>query len=92
MWYNGESKGKAQDMNSDIPIYDEEDEAYIAEQIRLREEAEAAGAFNETPLERMTDEQIMALHFAMSSLSQLVKETDSTLSELVQASGFNLKV
>lgn len=81
-------------MNSDTPIYDEEDEAYIAEQIRLREEAEAAGVFDEpsTPLEKMSDEQIMALHFAMSSLSQLVKETDSTLSELVQASGFNLKV
>ena len=73
--------------NYDTPEFTEEDEAYIAEQIRLREEAEAAGLWDtmEEPARKLklSNEQEYILWQAMSSLTQLAKETNSSLSELI---------
>ena len=72
----------------------------LAQLAKDREEAEKAGLFEderiydcmENPSEKLhlTQEQEMALHFAASSLSELAKETNSTMSNLLKASGFNL--
>lgn len=74
--------------NYDTPEFTEEDEAYIAEQIHLRDEAEAAGLWDDTMEEparklKLTNDQEYTLWQAMSSLAQLAKETNSTLSELI---------
>lgn len=74
--------------NYDTPEFTEEDEAYIAEQIRLRDEAEAAGLWDDMMEEsvrklNLTNDQEYTLWQAMSSLAQLAKETNSTLSELI---------
>ena len=74
--------------NYDTPEFTEEDEAYIAEQIRLRDEAEAAGLWDDTMEEpakklNLTNDQEYILWQAMSSLAQLAKETNSSLSELI---------
>ena len=74
------------------------DSEYLAQLAKDREEAEKAGVFEderiydcmETPAEQLhlTVEQEMALYSAASSLFNLAKETDSSVSELLKASGF----
>ena len=74
------------------------DSEYLAQLAKDREEAEKAGVFEderiydcmENPAEQLhlTVEQEMALYSAASSLFNLAKETDSSVSELLKASGF----
>lgn len=64
---------------------DEYPEEYIAEQINLRLEAEENGLYDNEPL---TDRQEYDLWSAMSTLSSLAKETNSTVSELVKRGGY----
>lgn len=62
----------------------------LAELARERDYAEAHGLYDtiENPKElNMTLEQEMALAQAMSTLSDLAKETDSTISELIKRGG-----
>lgn len=63
----------------------------IAARIAERDYAEAHGLYDtiENPGElHLTESQEMALAQAMSTLSDLAKETDSTISELVKRGGF----
>ena len=67
---------------------DKEIEAIIAE----RDYAEAHGLYDtiENPNGMpMTPDQEMALAQAMSTLSDLAKETNSSLSELIKRAGYN---
>ena len=64
--------------------YTNEELAKMAEE---REAAEKAGVFSHEPL---TCEQEAALAYAMSTISSLCKETNSSLSDLVKLSGYSL--
>lgn len=64
--------------------YTNEELAKMAED---REAAEKAGVFSHEPL---TCEQEAALASAMSTISSLCKETNSSLSDLVKLSGYSL--
>lgn len=55
----------------------------IKEAIEARDEAEANGLYDE----HLTQEQEMTLHQAISSLSELAKETNSSLSDLLKIGG-----
>lgn len=55
----------------------------IKEAIEARDEAEANGLYDE----HLTPEQEMTLHQAISSLSELAKETNSSLSDLLKMGG-----
>ena len=55
----------------------------IKEAIESRDEAEANGLYDE----HLTTEQEMTLHQAISSLSELAKETNSSLSDLLKIGG-----
>ena len=55
----------------------------IKEAIEARDEAEANGLYDE----HLTTEQEMTLHQAISSLSELAKETNSSLSDLLKIGG-----
>lgn len=57
----------------------------IKEAIEARDEAEANGLYDE----HLTPEQEMTLHQAISSLSELAKETNSSLSDLLKMGGYN---
>ena len=57
----------------------------IKEAIEARDEAEANGLYDE----HLTPEQEMTLHQAISSLSELAKETNSSLSDLLKIGGYN---
>ena len=57
----------------------------IKEEIEARDEAEANGLYDE----HLTQEQEMTLHQAISSLSELAKETNSSLSDLLKIGGYN---
>ena len=57
----------------------------IKEEIEARDEAEANGLYDE----HLTPEQEMTLHQAISSLSELAKETNSSLSDLLKIGGYN---
>ena len=59
----------------------------IKEAIEARDEAEANGLYDE----HLTPEQEMTLHQALSSLSELAKETNSSLSELLKMGGYGVK-
>lgn len=59
----------------------------IKEEIEARDEAEANGLYDE----HLTPEQEMTLHQAISSLSELAKETNSSLSDLLKIGGFEVK-
>lgn len=62
-----------------------------------REDAERAGVFDDDRVydcidgetTKLTVEQEMTLHYAMSSLSSLMKETNSSLSELIKIGGLD---
>ena len=56
----------------------------IKEEIEARDEAEANGLYDE----HLTPEQEMTLHQAISSLSELAKETNSSLSDLLKMGGY----
>ena len=56
----------------------------IKEEIEARDEAEANGLYDE----HLTQEQDMTLHQAISSLSELAKETNSSLSDLLKIGGY----
>ena len=56
----------------------------IKEAIESRDEAEANGLYDE----HLTPEQEMTLHQAISSLSELSKETNSSLSDLLKMGGY----
>ena len=56
----------------------------IKEEIEARDEAEANGLYDE----HLTTEQEMTLHQAISSLSELAKETNSSLSDLLKMGGY----
>ena len=56
----------------------------IKEAIEARDEAEANGLYDE----HLTSEQEMTLHQAISSLSELAKETNSSLSDLLKMGGY----
>lgn len=55
----------------------------IKEAIEARDEAEANGLYDEP----LTPDQEMALHQAVSALSELAKETNSSLSDLLKMGG-----
>ena len=57
----------------------------IKEEIEARDEAEANGLYDE----HLTQEQEMTLHQAISTLSELAKETNSSLSDLLKIGGYN---
>ena len=59
----------------------------IKEAIEARDEAEANGLYEE----HLTPEQEMTLHQAISSLSELAKETNSSLSDLLKIGGYKVK-
>lgn len=62
----------------------------LAQLARARDEAEAAGVFDERPDDDIVElnvDQEIALHFAASSLSQLAKETGCPVSELLKIGG-----
>ena len=59
----------------------------IKEEIEARDEAEANGLYDE----HLTPEQEMTLHQAISSLSELAKETNSSLSDLLKIGGYEVK-
>ena len=62
-----------------------------------REDAEKAGVFDDDRIcdyidgetTKLTVEQEMTLHYAVSSLSSLMKETNSSLSELLKMGGMD---
>ena len=62
-----------------------------------REDAERAGVFDDDRIydyidgetTKLTVEQEMTLHYAVSSLSSLMKETNSSLSELLKMGGMD---
>ena len=58
----------------------------IKEEIEARDEAEANGLYDE----HLTSEQEMTLHQAISSLSELAKETNSSLSDLLKIGGYGV--
>lgn len=57
----------------------------IKDAIEARDEAEANGLYDD---EHLTPEQEMTLHQAISSLSELAKETNSSLSDLLKMGGY----
>ena len=67
----------------------------LAEMARDRDEAERAGVFDDDHIydcvdgetKKFTVSQEMALYSAVSSLSDLMKETNSSLSELLKIGG-----
>ena len=67
-----------QDERESMPI------ELIKEEIEARDEAEANGLYDE----QLTQEQEMTLHQAISSLSELAKETNSSLSDLLKIGGY----
>ena len=67
-----------QDERESMPI------ELIKEEIEARDEAEANGLYDE----HLTAEQEMTLHQAISSLSELAKETNSSLSDLLKMGGY----
>lgn len=78
-------------MNDMYEMTDEE----LAQLAQDREDAERAGLFDDDHFydcvdgctKKFTARQEMALHFALSDLSNLMKETNSSLSELLKAGG-----
>ena len=62
-----------------------------------REDAEKAGVFDDDRIydyidgetTKLTVEQEMTLHYAVSSLSHLMKETNSSLSDLLKMGGMD---
>ena len=60
-----------------------------------REDAEKAGVFDDDRIyidgetTKLTVEQEMTLHYVVSSLSSLMKETNSSLSELLKMGGMD---
>ena len=62
-------------------------EEYVIDEIKAREEAEENGLYDHEPLSRY---QEMALSQAMSTLSDLARETNSTVSELIKANGYEI--
>ena len=74
---------------------DEYTDEELAEEARIRDEAEKAGVFDDDHTydcvdgytKKFTVEQEMALHSAVSDLSNLMKETNSSLSDLLKAGG-----
>ena len=70
-----------QDERESMPI------ELIKEEIEARDEAEANGLYDE----HLTQEQEMTLHQAISSLSELAKETNSSLSDLLKMGGYEVK-
>ena len=79
-------------MNDMYEMTDEE----LAQLAQDREDAEKAGLFDDDRIydcvdgytKKFTVQQEMALYSAASSLFNLAKETDSSVSELLKASGF----
>ena len=67
-----------QDERESMPI------ELIKEEIEARDEAEANGLYDE----QLTQEQELTLHQAISSLSELAKETNSSLSDLLKMGGY----
>jgi hypothetical protein len=57
----------------------------LAEEARIREEAEKAGVFDDDS--RLSVAQEQELWIACSTLSNLAKETNSTVSELLKVGG-----
>ena len=78
-------------MNDMYEMTDEE----LAQLAQDREDAEKAGLFDDDHIcdcvdgytKKFTVQQEMALHSAVSDLSNLMKETNSSLSELLKAGG-----
>ena len=78
-------------MNDMYEMTDEE----LAQLAQDREDAEKAGLFDDDHFydcvdgytKKFTVQQEMALHSAVSDLSNLMKETNSSLSELLKAGG-----
>jgi len=77
-------------MDEDIYELTNEELAQLAQD---REDAERAGVFDDVYdcvdgyTKKFTVEQEMALYSAVSDLSNLMKETNSSLSELLEAGG-----
>ena len=77
----------------------DENEEYeeLARLAQDREDAEKAGVFDDDRIydyidgetTKLTVEQEMTLHYAVSSLSSLMKETNSSLSELLKMGGMD---
>ena len=94
--YNVDAKGN-QEMAKNEHI-DDVDFEYLEQLANDRDEAERSGLFEderiydclESPASQLhlTPEQEMTLHRAASSLSELAKETNSTMSGLLRVSGF----
>ena len=80
-------------MNDMYEMTDEE----LAQLAQDREAAEKAGLFDDDHFydcvdgcaKKFTVQQEMALHFAVSDLSNLMKETNSSLSELLKIGGLD---
>ena len=62
-------------------------EEYVIDEIKAREEAEENGLYDHEPLSWY---QEMALSQAMSTLSDLARETNSTVSDLIKANGYEI--
>lgn len=68
-------------------------EEYIRESLETRSFAEANGLYDNdvgSTNEKMSWEQEMTLHQAMSSLSNLARETNSSISELLLKNGYQV--
>ena len=62
-------------------------EEYVIDEIKAREEAEENGLYDHEPLSWY---QQMAVFQAMSTWSDLARETNSTVSELIKANGYEI--
>ena len=62
-------------------------EEYVIGEIKAREEAEENGLYDHEPLSWY---QEMALSQAMSTLSDFARKTNSTVSDLIKANGYEI--
>lgn len=66
------------------------DEEYIKEEVESRLLAEENGLYDNNNNCKMSWEQEMSLHQAMSTLSTLAKETNSSVSDLLKYNGYTI--
>lgn len=65
------------------------EEEYIKEEVESRLFAEENGLYDNNNF-KMSWEQEMSLHQAMSTLSTLAKETNSSVSDLLKCNGYTI--
>ena len=80
--YNGDINNRKE---NDETMHEELPEDYIKSKIETVEEGESIGIWERDPL---SVKQEHDLYLAASTLSNLMKETNSSLSELLEMSGF----